>query len=103
MMDKAGDHVYATAFGNYKQNMISIDKHVTREELSPYWSLGNTVRWIARFNRQVTHQLNHISPIADIVFKLAYTIPSLTEKEICPAWILLLIDFTRHFCRFLKK
>ena len=34
MMDKAGDHVYATAFGNYKQN-ISIDKHVTREELSP--------------------------------------------------------------------
>jgi hypothetical protein len=35
MMDKAGDHVYATAFGNYKQNMISIDKHVTREELSP--------------------------------------------------------------------
>jgi len=35
MMDKAGDHVYVTAFGNYKQNMISIDKHVTREELSP--------------------------------------------------------------------
>jgi len=34
MMDKAGDHVYVTAFGNYKQNMISIDKHV-REELSP--------------------------------------------------------------------
>jgi hypothetical protein len=35
MMDKAGDYVYATAFGNYKQNVISIDKHVTREELSP--------------------------------------------------------------------
>jgi hypothetical protein len=35
MMDKAGDHVFTTAFGNYQQNMISIDKHVMREELSP--------------------------------------------------------------------